>query len=318
MNELHRGGEYVSRNRYPIYTATEAKVHGIENEDAYLKTSGLGLVGVFDGVGGSPKGNVASAFTADVMQGTLQGLPMYSATSDKVKAAMRGAWQEAAYQLYRYKKEHHLQGDLGTTAVVAKVINDGRTRTVVFAQSGDSRMYVIRRDGTAELLTRDEGQIDSDLKRGWLSIADAETISRILDSAETEEAITRSSKSLDVAYYWKGRNIINNRIGSDDIDDNTYAYIGKSPTFRTDYAIDEVHDRALLLITDGVNDPLSRRKFDEVLKRFDQTVPNNRNLRNLSKDLVAAARDASIDPRNFRRKSDDITAVVMGLDYKIA
>ena len=123
------------------------------NEDACLLQElgeGTLLVGVADGMGGHPAGDVASSVTVATIIGAardLAGAPedcegwLVAALAAAHQAVLSTAAAEPAYE------------GMGTTAVLAIV----RPEVAALAHVGDSRGYLIRA-GKAEQLTEDHNQ----------------------------------------------------------------------------------------------------------------------------------------------------------------
>ena len=114
-----------------------------KNEDAaYPNISGSGVVpfkaGVFDGMGGHKKGEVASNIASSVMNEKFDDLVTYV--------------QEANKQIYDYQDNNADSEGMGTTMTAVKIDSNG---VLHVAHVGDSRCYVLSKRQLIKL-TEDE------------------------------------------------------------------------------------------------------------------------------------------------------------------
>ena len=114
-----------------------------KNEDAaYPNLSGSGVVpfmaGVFDGMGGHKKGEVASDIASSVMNEKFDDLVTYV--------------QEANKQIYDYQDNNANSEGMGTTMTAVKIDGNG---VLHVAHVGDSRCYVLSKRQLIKL-TEDE------------------------------------------------------------------------------------------------------------------------------------------------------------------
>mgnify|MGYP001168962147 FL=1 len=114
-----------------------------KNEDAtYPNISGSGIVpfkaGVFDGMGGHRKGEVASDIASSVMNKKFDDLVTYV--------------QEANKQIYNYQDSNPDSEGMGTTMTAIKIDHTGILHV---AHVGDSRCYVLSKRKLIKL-TEDE------------------------------------------------------------------------------------------------------------------------------------------------------------------
>ena len=114
-----------------------------KNEDAaYPNISGSGVVpfkaGVFDGMGGHKKGEVASDIASSVMNEKFDDLVTYV--------------QEANKQIYHYQDNNADSEGMGTTMTAVKIDGNG---VLHVAHVGDSRCYVLSKRQLIKL-TEDE------------------------------------------------------------------------------------------------------------------------------------------------------------------
>jgi len=114
-----------------------------KNEDAtFPNISGSGIVpfkaGVFDGMGGHKKGEVASDIASSVMNEKFDDLVTYV--------------QEANRKIYDYQDNNEDSEGMGTTMTAVKI---GNTGVLHVAHVGDSRCYVLSKRKLIKL-TEDE------------------------------------------------------------------------------------------------------------------------------------------------------------------
>lgn len=117
-------------------------------EDSSIVDFENGFFGVFDGAGGHENGRLASNIGVKTMA------DMMARNGDPTSPNMLADWLDEANRRIR---------DSGaggySTGIVAKVLprEDGGKR-VIWANVGDSRLYIVHKDGRAELISRDEGE----------------------------------------------------------------------------------------------------------------------------------------------------------------
>lgn len=130
------------------------------NEDAYLNDAEIGLFGVFDGVGGSGGGDIASQLASDTLQewGRAARYRQNNTLSpDTMQAGLLRAMQDASDQIRQYN--HKYGTDACTTATVAQYVERPDGQYLVWGSMGDSRLYVVRQgDDIPHQLSQDEGE----------------------------------------------------------------------------------------------------------------------------------------------------------------
>jgi protein phosphatase len=151
------------------------------NEDALLVDVDLGLFAVADGLGGHRAGEVASALAVHtvlhvVREGAAAARPDPDRCADLLVEALVHA--DAAIRLDSATRDE--RAGMGSTAVIAWVA-DGRT--LVMANVGDSRGYLLRR-GRAHQLTQDHTVLEQLRRAGRLSdLAEQQPPRQILSQA---------------------------------------------------------------------------------------------------------------------------------------
>ena len=134
---------------------------------ATLRTDGApALMVVADGVGGAASGEIASLMATDTIlielrrryeRGHLRSL-------NAVEDAMRDAVAAANHVIYTYASGHPHHRGMATTATAAVVFDS----TVVIAQVGDSRAYLIQ-EGRARQITKDQSLVQRLIDAGELT-----------------------------------------------------------------------------------------------------------------------------------------------------
>jgi PPM family protein phosphatase len=128
------------------------------NEDAVL--AGHRLVGVADGMGGAPGGEIASALAVTLLQAAFTGRSADELAAG-VRAVNRAIWERA-------RASEDLDG-MGTTLCAVGLLDDD---TLAVVNVGDSRVYLAH-DGTLTQLTQDHSVTGELVRRGTLSEAEA-------------------------------------------------------------------------------------------------------------------------------------------------
>ncbi len=117
------------------------------NEDrvGYCYTRDSVLLGLADGMGGHPRGDVAAQIALTTVSGMFQREAQ--PTLDDPRAFLRRAVQTAHEHIHRYARDQRLE-DFPRTTIVLCVLQGG---TAQWAHVGDSRLYYLRE---GSLLTR--------------------------------------------------------------------------------------------------------------------------------------------------------------------
>jgi serine/threonine protein phosphatase PrpC len=165
------------------------------NEDNLGWDQRLGLYVVCDGMGGALAGEVASKMGVDLMldyfrEGKQTGVyPDFGELPDDISPAARHlatAIRRANVAIYEAGQAKQSQHGMGAT-IVAALLQDN---FLTIAHAGDSRIYRLR-GGVLELLTQDHSLVMEQVRRGLITLAQAEKsdmqniIIRALGSEET-------------------------------------------------------------------------------------------------------------------------------------
>ena len=119
---------------------------------------------VCDGMGGAKSGNVASSLAADVFVQEVKRSWTGNTDDDKAEAMLRGAVKLANFTVYDQSMQFEEFSGMGTTLVAALI--HGRKVTVI--NVGDSRAYLVNRDGIRRLTT-DHSLVQMMVERGELA-----------------------------------------------------------------------------------------------------------------------------------------------------
>jgi protein phosphatase len=107
------------------------------------------LLLVCDGMGGAAAGEVASQMAADEIYEAL--VKAHPQPRDGFARLLRGAVMLANERIFIQSRDNQSERGMGTTCTVAGLVDD----TLVVAQIGDSRCYVLR-DGKLAQVTKDQ------------------------------------------------------------------------------------------------------------------------------------------------------------------
>jgi protein phosphatase len=148
------------------------------NEDCFRIVTALNLFVLSDGMGGEAHGEIASALAVEtVVKHCLdaetnpaarvlgQTHPGWSAKTKRLSTALHLANKN----IFKSAEEHPDQHGMGATLTAAWI--DGAKLSI--AHVGDSRAYLLR-GGTLLQLTRDHSLVAEQVRRGMLTVAEAE------------------------------------------------------------------------------------------------------------------------------------------------
>lgn len=150
------------------------------NEDALLCFSGalgggsqsqpLGLYVIADGMGGHRSGELASEAAVRALGNYLMGKlykPLFGPDPQPSDDSLRELMEDAVNEAHRAVKKAAPGG--GCTLTAALVVGN----QMVIAHLGDSRAYVIHRDGRMDLLTEDHSMVKRLQEMGQLTAEEA-------------------------------------------------------------------------------------------------------------------------------------------------
>ncbi len=276
--------------------------HPERNEDTLLVDRHRGLAGVFDGVGGSSAGAVASQLGARIMRRVWRRILSQAANGsdllvlnneldvqsllqqlfEQAQAAISDEGErrakEAAQENYSYPS---------TTAVVAALCKQADEKSYVlgYAHVGDSRAYLLRQGEPLQRLTVDDGYFLLKVQDDTIS---EEAASRIDQATDTDQL---SDKELAI---FERRNGITQSMGH-------FTMKKTSLTIHTAQTTILPGDR-ILLCSDGIHDNLTDAEIESILRRGARTT--------VARHLVQRALDRSREDC-LRAKQDDMSAVII-------
>lgn len=125
---------------------------------------------VCDGMGGAKSGNVASTLAVDVFVEEVRSCWVSGMTTEETEQILRGAVKLANFAVYDQAQQLDEFSGMGTTLVAALI--QGRSVTIV--NVGDSRAYVVNRNGIRKITT-DHSLVEMMVQRGELTPERART-----------------------------------------------------------------------------------------------------------------------------------------------
>jgi serine/threonine protein phosphatase PrpC len=148
------------------------------NEDNLGWDQRLGLYVVCDGMGGAQAGEVASKMAVDLMleyfrhgseTGDYPDFGNFPPDSSPAGQHLSSAIQRANTAIFEAGQASQAQQGMGTT-IVALLLDDN---FLTIAHAGDSRIYRLR-GGTLEQLTQDHSLVMEQVRRGMITLEQAE------------------------------------------------------------------------------------------------------------------------------------------------
>ena len=276
--------------------------HPQRNEDSFLIEQHSGLIAVFDGVGRSVAGDIAS---------------------QAAKRATLTGWKSALGQIHKQRNvrrflkdcdqvdfctllQHLIEladetirtdgvreagtDDLATTVAIAALCHHpGKNDfNMVYAHVGDSRVYLLKKGEPLQRLTIDDGLLGKLIENEIVNEEDA----RRIDQAMHAEDLTDAEIS-----YFRMRGGITQALGGP-----------LPPEIHFDQIPIAIGDR-ILLCTDGIHDNLTDLEIEEILRK----APRNAAARLLVEYALLRSREER--QITIRAKPDDMTAIVLTRRY---
>ncbi len=143
---------------------------------------------VCDGMGGAAAGEIASQLAVDIIYERLvDGLGDRPVKRDDLARRLVRAVEAAGLRIFHEAKADRSRRGMGTTVTAAALVDE----VLFFAQVGDSRGYVLRKD-TLVQLTRDQSLVNQLIEAGQLTEEEAETFEHnniILQALGTSDTV---------------------------------------------------------------------------------------------------------------------------------
>ena len=217
------------------YYATKSDIGRVRltNEDraiALYSAKGEFLLSVADGMGGANKGDYASKLAVDTLSEAFVKKPQFPNVLLS-KLWLNATLKKANRRIYGATEESALFKGMGTTMVVALFTG----KKIVIANIGDSRAYVLGKDGFKRV-TEDQSYVSYLIRTGKIT---------------KEQALTHPDRHL----------LMN--------------AMGVYPSLSLAYVVLDYEGQTVMLCTDGVYNSLSEEEMEAALKmelRTDQKV----------------------------------------------
>jgi serine/threonine protein phosphatase PrpC len=150
----------ISSSRIHFAAQTDIGRVRSNNEDTFGYDETTGLYLVCDGMGGAAGGEVASHLACTTTLESFAAQSMHTSSASDLEDHLRAAITAANTAVYREGRgdEHH---NMGTTLVAAAIA----ANTLVIGNVGDSRAYLLQRDGWRQI-TADHSYINELISLG--------------------------------------------------------------------------------------------------------------------------------------------------------
>ena len=272
--------------------------HPDRNEDSIIFDERTGLAAVFDGVGGSAAGQIASQTAVrathqgwrsllEQLQKKRKVYDLIENPGDNFLCSVLEHLIQSADDLVRTEGARRAgTDDLATTVVMAAVCREARSRDykLFYAHVGDSRVYLLRDNEPLKRLTNDDGLLAKLVENHVVKDEDAHRIDQAM----------RADQLSDMEFsYFRLRGGITQALGGP-----------VPPTIHTSETIVMPGDR-ILLCTDGIHDNLTDEEIEDILRGSPRT--------SVARLLVEHSLQRSRQERSVtvRAKPDDMSAIVM-------
>lgn len=272
--------------------------HPLRNEDRILVDELTGLVAVFDGVGGSAAGEIASQAASYATLHTWMHLLQQQSSQPDALVSLSRCDQldlssilndlilEADDSVRNDGAARAGTDDLATTVALAALCHDPETHhyKLIFGHVGDSRIYLLREQEPLQRLTSDDGLLAVLVEKQLINDHEAMRIDQAMNSKQLT----------DVEYsYFRLRGGITQALGGP-----------VPPTIHISQATIKPGDR-ILLCTDGIHDNLTDKEIEYILRSTPRST--------VARTLVQQSQQRSHQELSttIRAKPDDMSAVVV-------
>ncbi|HYL43539.1 MAG TPA: PP2C family serine/threonine-protein phosphatase [Ktedonobacteraceae bacterium] len=276
--------------------------HPNRNEDSFIIEENSGLAAVFDGVGGSAAGEIASLTAAQSTRQSWKRILLQIQKGRKVHSLLEDCGKtdlckileqiisEADERVRTDGARRAGTSDLATTVAMSVFCRekDKRGYTMVYAHVGDSRAYLLRNNEALKRLTNDDGLLAKLVENEVVNDADALRIDQAMHTHQLS----------DTEYsYFRLRGGITQALG------------GPQPPAIHSAQVTVFPGDRILLCTDGIHDNLIDEEIEEILRTSTRT--------SAARLLVERSVQRSHQERDvtIRAKPDDMSAIVMTCRY---
>lgn len=296
-----------AHNAMPLYIgrATQAcETHPNRNEDSSVvwgTERGANIIGVFDGMGGHPNGDIASRVAGEVVLESIAAQEAQMTHDDQYFEMVANALRRAHESVQREQQRLEATGQvargslhMGTTACVVTFTpeRDGNRRAYL-GHIGDSRVYRYRR-GQLEHLTLDHSGLRKQ-KKGKAPVDYRRLHDPNLRPGTVDQELLRGQQELGKTVIpeeregeFRFRNVVAQSLGIGEINPDVFE-------------VDCEPDDVFLVLTDGITDPLTNNKIAKIVELY----------RGRPMEMMHALVAAADAVKGARAKPDDRTGIVV-------
>lgn len=272
--------------------------HPSRNEDSYFIEHEGGLAAVFDGVGGSAAGEIASQTARratrrrwyqelrEIQQGSPLKKGIINCDTADYCAVLQRLVETADDEVRTEGAREAGTDDLATTVAMAMLCQqpESNAYTLYYAHVGDSRLYLLHENEPLKRLTIDDGLLGRLVESQMVEEEDARRIDQAMRSEELSE--------VEFSYF-RMRGGITQALGGP-----------VPPTIHINQIPIAIGDR-ILLCTDGIHDNLTDNEIETILRNSSRDAA--------ARNLVTHSLYRSREERHVtvRAKPDDISAIVI-------